>query len=206
MVYVGRAALDRKLGAKPARGAKLRREVRTIVAWKPTRLSMELLFGDIAARDDLGVVLRGHLYVEHVLDEMLGLMVAYPTALKGLRLSFQRKVGLARALGLLLRGEEKPLLALNSVRNAYAHDLRAVLSPSQVDVLYRSVQTDWWRRLAGVVKPDSARKGLEYFVMVVVVGMDSKLGRVQSLRGQVLELHKSVLKAYAETLPIAPTS
>lgn len=171
-----------------------------MVSWGPTRLSMEALLEDISRRDDLGIILRGHLYVEHALGEMLAIMLPNATGLKKLRLTFQRKVDLARALGLLLRDEDGPLIALNELRNNYAHNLSATVSQAHVTQLYSSMKTRWWKRLGKGGLSDVVRPSLQTYVMALAVGLDAKLERVKELRSDVLRLHKKVLRAYAADL------
>ncbi len=80
----------------------------------------------VEEKDDLlDVVLRAHLYIEQLLDEMLGMWAANPQYMKKANLSFAQKVNLVRALNLHHpeEGIWKAIFDLNSVRNDFAHHL-----------------------------------------------------------------------------------
>lgn len=189
------------MGAKGGVGKRhareLVREVEAVVGWHPTRFQMSELVKDVSARDELGLVLRGHLYVEHTLNEMLGVMMPYAGRLRRLNLTFTRKVELARALGVLILDEEKPLLALNELRNRYAHDLKGPIGEAQVERLYGSITTEWLSSLSKGGRTSDLRESVVNFVLLLVVALDAKLVRLEKLRGDVVALHRKCLAAYA---------
>jgi len=79
----------------------------------------QLVFDDGA----ISPILKGHLFVERVLEELIEEKLSHPAAiLKRGRLSFELKVDLARALGALSENHVSAFKALNNVRNNYAHD------------------------------------------------------------------------------------
>jgi hypothetical protein len=94
---------------------------------------VRVLFGE----DELGVVIRAHIYVEARLLELLSLLVKDENHLKKLNLEFSQYVDLAVALGL---GQEhaKGLRAFGNLRNEFAHKLDSKLSESRINNLYES--------------------------------------------------------------------
>lgn len=79
----------------------------------------QLVFDDNA----ISPVLKGHLFVERVLEELIGKKLAHPTAiLRRGRLGFELKADLARALGAISERHVSAFKALNNIRNDYAHD------------------------------------------------------------------------------------
>lgn len=77
----------------------------------------------MASDDAVAVLLKGHLWVESALTDLIRADLELPDEWPDLqRLSFPSKVGLARAQGALYLGSEL-LLALNRVRNRLAHDV-----------------------------------------------------------------------------------
>jgi hypothetical protein len=96
---------------------------------------------DLRGEDVLGVVLRPHIYVEEQLERLLDALVPYPEHLKELNLDYAGKVHLAIAMG--LRPEHaKPLKALGSIRNRFAHRLSYQLLQSDTENLYKALSSD----------------------------------------------------------------
>jgi hypothetical protein len=92
------------------------------------------LFG----QDELGAVVRGTIYVEAKLLQLIGLLVKDETYIKPLKLDFSQHVNLAVALGLdaeYARG----LRAFGNLRNEFAHKLDTVLSKERVHSLYEAL-------------------------------------------------------------------
>ena len=89
----------------------------------------------LLAEDELGCVIRSHLYIEAQIDHYLELAVAHPKHLKDLDLSYAKKIELMCCLGFdaQFRG---PLKRLNKLRNDFAHDLSSRLSQKVVNDLY----------------------------------------------------------------------
>lgn len=77
----------------------------------------------LAERDDLSTIIRGHLYVEHVLMEFIRVALQKPTALSIDRLAFRTKVELCVALGTVPENLVPPIKILNRLRNSAAHEL-----------------------------------------------------------------------------------
>jgi hypothetical protein len=96
----------------------------------PDELSKALL-----EEDELGVVLRSHLYIEHKLDELLSIMVPFPSFYEEMNLNYANKVKLACAMG--LDPDFKPmLLALGTIRNKFSHNLNKKIDDEMVRNLH----------------------------------------------------------------------
>jgi hypothetical protein len=80
-------------------------------------------------------VLRGHLYVEHELDYLLTYRIG-EDVLDALKLSFMRKLNLARDLGLLSVETYAATKLLNDYRTRLAHNLEATIGEAEVDAMY----------------------------------------------------------------------
>ena len=78
--------------------------------------------------DDLGLILRAHLYLEAVLTELIQERLNEPDSLDLERLNFATKVDLAIALAVIHHSEKAPLAFLNKLRNRFAHHLDARLT------------------------------------------------------------------------------
>lgn len=72
--------------------------------------------------------LRGHLYLEAILSEIIDRSLAVPDAVNELASMFYRKVKLVRALGKVSPEVEELLLKINEIRNKMAHKLDFTLT------------------------------------------------------------------------------
>lgn len=71
--------------------------------------------------------IRGHLYIEALLSEVIERSFKNPNALKNVTNSFNNKVKIVRALDRISDSMEDLLLQINSVRNKLAHKLEFTL-------------------------------------------------------------------------------
>ena len=78
--------------------------------------------------DNFQKFMRGHLYLEALLGEIIERSFSTPAALDRVAAMFFNKVKLVRALGRLDDREEELLLAVNAVRNKLAHKLEFSLT------------------------------------------------------------------------------
>jgi len=74
-------------------------------------------------KDDLGIILKSHLIIEHYLDKYLG--IAYPTITnwEGVRLSFYQKIEILKDEKTSMFMYYSALKCLNKIRNRFAHRL-----------------------------------------------------------------------------------
>lgn len=97
-------------------------------------------FNEMSNADSLGVVIRGLIYIEHELIELLSENLANPKAAKIPTLEYSAKVDLAVAIG--LRDDlGKALKALGSLRNRLAHDLHAEVDASAANNAYKALSS-----------------------------------------------------------------
>lgn len=92
----------------------------------------------LLAEDEVGSVIRSHLYVEAQLTAFLELTVVEPKFLADLDLSYAKKVELACCLGFdpKFRGALK---RIGKLRNDFAHDLSSSLSQQVVSDIYNAL-------------------------------------------------------------------
>jgi hypothetical protein len=92
----------------------------------------------LRGEDELGLVVRAHIYIEANLLELLTNFVGSQKHIDKMNLEYSQRVHLAIALG--LKDEyESPLLTLGTLRNAFAHRPGTKLSKDRVDALYSSL-------------------------------------------------------------------
>ncbi len=93
---------------------------------------------DLQREDDVGLVLRGHLHVEHQLIELASVLLPFAARCDWGRISYRAKVEFAHGCG--LPEDLKDLLErLGSIRNGFAHTLNASLSKQSILDLYNSL-------------------------------------------------------------------
>jgi hypothetical protein len=92
----------------------------------------------LLAEDEVGCVVRSHLYVEAQVDRYLGLVVVESKYLTDLDLSYAKKIDLLCCLGFdaQFRGALK---RLGKLRNNFAHDLSSRLTQQSVSDLYNAL-------------------------------------------------------------------
>jgi hypothetical protein len=96
----------------------------------------------LGSNDPVSVLLRGHLWVETALKDLIMAGLEYPEHWKELeRLSFPSKVALARAQGEL--PWHGALLELNRIRNKVGHDARFEVDDSIARGLATSFEPDF---------------------------------------------------------------
>ncbi|MED3038590.1 hypothetical protein P4313_26950 [Bacillus tropicus] len=92
--------------------------------------------------DELQIVLRGHLYIEHEIERLLRNHLVKPDAILSDRFMFMSKLNLAVALGLLSDDEKKPYKILNDLRNDYAHELNYKMTGKALRRLVQSMNKE----------------------------------------------------------------
>lgn len=92
-------------------------------------------------RDPMLLVLRGHLYVEQRLNYLLYHRVP-SDAFNALKLSFWRKLKLARDLGIVSSETFAATAKLNEYRNRLAHNLDGEVGAAEAEALYALLEKD----------------------------------------------------------------
>ncbi|WP_179863349.1 hypothetical protein [Bacillus pseudomycoides] len=78
--------------------------------------------------DELQLILRGHLYIEHELERLLKIYMVEPKHILTDRFMFMNKLNLAIALGALSSSKKNSYKRLNDLRNRYVHALKFKMS------------------------------------------------------------------------------
>jgi hypothetical protein len=89
----------------------------------------------IAPTNSFEILLRGHLWAEFLLDNLLKIHMTDTGAFDLDRAGFRQKVDIAQAFGFLSADEAGALRALNRLRNKLAHELSSGPSDSDIENL-----------------------------------------------------------------------
>jgi hypothetical protein len=100
---------------------------------------MEALSKVLSKEDDLGVVIRAHIHIEHELYDFMYFAAPSPDQLKDVdEIPFRQKVDVALVLG--LNATLKPALnAVGKLRNDFAHRLNTIVDEQRVSDLIRKL-------------------------------------------------------------------
>ena len=98
---------------------------------------LDELLNILLNEDELGAVIRSHIFIEQHIDHFLSIAVSNPDYLDKINIDFSNKIKLAVALGM---NEEvyKPLNAITNIRNKFAHRADTQLDKSQINNFYKS--------------------------------------------------------------------
>ncbi|TXN07011.1 hypothetical protein FV222_03680 [Methylobacterium sp. WL103] len=92
----------------------------------------DALHATLFREDELGIVIRGHIHVEHELIDFIRMMISPPEILSALDLDYKDKCKLASALG-LHKALQAPLKFAGSYRNRFAHNLGVDITQQDAD-------------------------------------------------------------------------
>ncbi|MBL8596118.1 MAG: hypothetical protein JNL14_00100 [Devosia sp.] len=137
-------------------------------------------FALLGSADALSAAIRGTLYVEEQLRELVRENVAYPEALKRLELDYGGWLQLAVALG-LNEDMARPMRTLGTIRNALAHRLDADVSEQEANNLYKAFAADDAARLRDAYERTFGSDTKVRFAMLPA--FDRFVVMVASLRG-----------------------
>ncbi len=96
----------------------------------------------IQGEDDLGAIVRAHLFIESELLKLIAQGLAKLGAVNLTVVNFPVKVGLAIALGSVPVGLQKALLKVNALRNKMAHNFHAQVTRADAQELFESLPTN----------------------------------------------------------------
>ncbi len=85
--------------------------------------------------DELSPILRGHIFIEKILEVLISKNLDNPKALFSKNRSFDLKLDLAKAIGLLEEKYYSSFKALNNIRNNYAHRATYKISFEEINGL-----------------------------------------------------------------------
>lgn len=101
----------------------------------------EAFFEALNRDDELGCVVRAHLHIEYLVDKLLAHHFPEPSAIARLHLDYADKVIVLEAFG-YLPNLTKPLSAIGSLRNDFAHKLDYGLTKDRMDGLYNTFDSE----------------------------------------------------------------
>jgi hypothetical protein len=94
-------------------------------------------YKSLVGQDDLGVIVRSHIYIEQEIIRFIEALLHSPKELKLRDFEYGERVGLALALG--LRADLKaPLNFIGNLRNKFSHQLRASLAEDDAKNLHKT--------------------------------------------------------------------
>lgn len=157
-------------------------------------IDLDLFMTHMRGRGIVEVFLRGHLWLEKFLGELLESELHDPKAIHLGRMPFSQKVNLAQALGLVSPVEAEPLRVLNRIRNKLAHDLAAEPSAVELTELEGSLgpmhKTLFDVQLEREPEADAIRR-LEFVVHGILIALE-----YHRLRHVYWKENRAVLDAY----------
>lgn len=112
--------------------------------------------------NELNSLLKGHLFIERVLDTLVKKALLKPELLFNQQLTFSFKVNLAASLGVLPEEYWGPIKALNKIRNNYVHDLNYQVTPSELNQL----KLNWEQIQHEAYDAALTKKGIEDTVLL----------------------------------------
>ena len=95
-------------------------------------------FQDLQREDDVGLVLLGHIHIEHQLIELISAVLPFPERCDWQKINYATKVTFAHSCGLPERLKE-PLTKIGRLRNDFAHKLDAAISTESIMALYNGL-------------------------------------------------------------------
>jgi hypothetical protein len=92
--------------------------------------------------DDLGMVIRAHIVIEQYLNTIIESYITDFETYKKVKLTYEQTYLLVISLGLASRFK-KPLSAIGSIRNAFAHRLRSpCITKEDANTIYKELGQD----------------------------------------------------------------
>jgi hypothetical protein len=109
-----------------------------ITATTALPFDIHTLFEHLNSKDDLALVIRAHLYLESILIRQIETALAKKERFDCAKLNFPNKVNLAVSMGRVDEADCAALIALNGLRNKFAHNLGTKLDQENEFQLYKS--------------------------------------------------------------------
>lgn len=95
----------------------------------------------LLSEDDIGKVIRTHLYIESLVNNFVSISVTRPDHIKPMKLDYFGTVHLALATG-LTEDLKAPLLQIGTLRNAFAHRPNQALDKNRTKNFFESFTPD----------------------------------------------------------------
>lgn len=107
----------------------------------PFGVDDETFFKQLSQEDPLGVVLRGVIHIDHELMALINEASATPRAINHSAFDYHQRVMIAVAVG-LNPAFSKPLNAVGTLRNKFAHEPNFPFGAAQVNPIYQALSGD----------------------------------------------------------------
>jgi hypothetical protein len=146
----------------------------------PSDLEIRALFeGD----ETLGIILKGHLYIEHFLALLLSTVPGSSEA-QAFELRFAQKIDRAARAGFIPADETILYTRINRIRNRFAHQPRSYLSEDDADAIWKALSPRMLERFANIGRagPDDFDLPLDLFKGCIVVVCSILENELESLR------------------------
>ncbi len=158
------------------------------------RKEIDFMIEALTKEDPLGVLIRGHLYVESRLMQVISFSLRDPGAIDLTRLQFPIKLDLAVAMGLLTENDKRGYARLNALRNQVAHRFNSEISETDERSLYNALNRE--QKKAGDVHRE-AFSGLPLSIL-----RTSILSLCKEILGKLVQPHsKELLEGLKKETP-----
>ena len=153
------------------------------------KLSDEEFHEILHIEDELGSVIRAHLHIENLLDQLLAKQFPVVGRLKELELTYKEKVVLSLAMGL---NEEfkSVLMGVGEIRNKFAHRPDFEITKQDTNNLYKAFPAEEKKLIDSTIRsvnkdtgnnvPFNAMSPREKFIIMVIVLRQIMFVAVQS--------------------------
>ncbi|WP_424536801.1 hypothetical protein ACOZ38_44380 [Sphaerisporangium viridialbum] len=167
-----------------------------------SRLSEEdkqRLLEHLNAQEPLQIIIRGHLWVELMINDVLQEVLPRPEHLQKARLSFSQRIHLAAAMQLISSEDLPSMLKLNRIRNTAAHELNSTIDAVAVQELISTLSPKM-RFIAFNGRPvDEFPSDLRTIIATMVVMLDGVRDGLVASRRASLFWHEEAKRVLGRT-------
>jgi len=147
----------------------------------------------LSVAEDWGKLIVAHIYLDHIVTEVLNTHLDHPASYFNGYRSFAEKLSLCQAMGYFRDEFGNVLKAVNNSRNRFAHKLVFHVSDEEKRNLFRTLTTE--RAISEVTRPG----GFEEFLFTVV--MFAEISRsAEERQAELSKEHKFVSEKILELL------
>lgn len=118
---------------------------------------LEKARAELNSSDPIATILRGHLYKEHTLDEMLKMELKRPDLIDLASINFSLKPKLCVALGIMSQRTSNLCLKINKVRNKLAYYLDNDINKAILDDLLEEYEPDFRQSFIDHVEKETGK-------------------------------------------------
>lgn len=151
---------------------------------------LQLLF----SKDETGIVLKVHLYVEQKLDELIDII--FPNSDYILRQTFAQKVNILNSMGALGERNYNAFITINKIRNKFSHKFGYSLSEKDLNELKQICKLDN-KSTPDELKKHSFSENL-FILGLVAADFKGRLEYLAEISGELNPLSTISLKKFTE--------